>query len=87
MSTTYLDSPRQYSRRELFSSARQSTAKVANERQERLDAIKPLTTEQKQTLYLAAIVPDADFEDGLDALITADPTLEAPLQAAIEPCV
>jgi hypothetical protein len=52
-----------------------------------MDAIKPLTTEQKQTLYLAAIVPDADFEDGLDALITADPTLEAPLQAAIEPCV
>jgi hypothetical protein len=52
-----------------------------------LDAIRTLTTEQKQTLYLAAIAPDADFEDGLDALVTADPTLEAPLQAGIEPCV
>jgi hypothetical protein len=52
-----------------------------------MDAIKPLTTEQKQTLYLAAVAPDADFEDGLDALVTADPTLEPMLQAGIEPCV
>ncbi|MCW5717754.1 MAG: hypothetical protein KIS68_07990 [Bauldia sp.] len=52
-----------------------------------MDAIKPLTTEQKQTLYLAAVAPDADFEDGLDALVLADPTLEPMLQAAIEPCV
>lgn len=52
-----------------------------------MDAIKPLTTEQKQTLYLAAVAPDADFEDGLDALVTMDPTLEPMLQAGIEPCV
>lgn len=52
-----------------------------------MDAIKPLTTQQKQTLYLAAIGTDADFEDGLDALVTAFPETEAMLQAGIEPCV
>ncbi|MCC6736828.1 MAG: hypothetical protein IT534_11980 [Bauldia sp.] len=52
-----------------------------------MDAIKPLTTEQKQTLYLAAVAADADFEDGLDALVTAFPETEAMLQAGIEPCV
>jgi hypothetical protein len=52
-----------------------------------LEAIKPLTTEQKQELYIAAIATDADFEDGLDALVTAFPETEAMLQAGIEPCV
>ena len=42
---------------------------------------------KKQTLYLAAVAADADFEDGLDALVTAFPETEAMLQAGIEPCV
>jgi len=52
-----------------------------------MDAIRPLTTEQKQTLYLAAVAPDADFEDGVNALVMMDPTLEPMLMAGIEPCV
>ncbi|MGV8841534.1 MAG: hypothetical protein ACWA6X_14680 [Bauldia sp.] len=52
-----------------------------------MDAVKPLTTQQKQTLYLAAVGTDADFEDGLDALVKAFPETEAMLQAGIEPCV
>lgn len=52
-----------------------------------MDAINPLSGNAKAFLFQSAIAPGADFEDALDALVTADPTLEAPLQAGIEPCL
>jgi D-arabinonate dehydratase/D-galactarolactone cycloisomerase len=66
MSTTYLDSPRQYSRRELFSSARQATAKVANERQERLDAIKPLTIAKVEPFIVRSPNKPVAFDEPLE---------------------